>query len=91
MKLVFSFLLILSITLSYGQKFVDRISLIPQIGISKSILYGSKSVFSDLNYQTKGIYGANFGLLIEFKLANGFAAVSGLVRERKGAKESTLG
>ncbi len=57
MKFVFSFLLNLSITLSYGQKFVDRISLIPQIGLSKSILYGSKSVFSDLNYQTKGIYG----------------------------------
>jgi len=69
-----------------GQRFIERISLIPQVGLSKSILYCSKSPFSDLSYKMNSIDNIQFGLLVDFKLTDKFHAVTGLTLAKRGGR-----
>lgn len=69
-----------------GQKLIEKISLIPQVGLSKSILYNSKSPFIDLDYKMQSISNLQSGILFDIKLSDKFYGVSGLIVGKRGGK-----
>lgn len=86
MRIVLGFLLISSLNLLYGQDVAERISLAPLVGINGSILYGSKSPFSDLNFRTRSVYGEFFGISAGVRLRKNVLFSIGLMQERKGGE-----
>lgn len=78
--------MIFSVNLLYGQDLVERISLTPLAGINGSILYGSKSPFSDLNYSAKSVYGEFFGISAGVRLRRNVSFTVGLIQESKGGE-----
>jgi hypothetical protein len=86
MRIVLGFHLIFSLNLMYGQDLVERISLTPIVGINASILYGSKSPFSDLNFRTRNVYGEFFGISAGVRIKKNVLFSIGLMQESKGGE-----
>ncbi|MBX2968713.1 MAG: outer membrane beta-barrel protein [Cyclobacteriaceae bacterium] len=86
MRIVFGFLLIFLVNLLHGQDLVERISLTTLAGINESILYGSKSPFSDLNYRMRRVYGEFYGVSAGVRLKRNALFSIGLMQESKGGE-----